>query len=162
LILKGIGSPDVLNEYSKQVADALIQQFPEFARLLHEEESGGLLIEVPTCHADCTLWISTNNDEITVGFAQWHQHFGDFGSSGSAVQNASRFIRDFIQDRLLIGIYFRDGEWAGSTSFSLVEEATAIESMRSMFADRAEQGQCKEKRFVVYGWSSMKSFVESE
>jgi hypothetical protein len=108
---------DVLNPDSRRFAEALLAEFPEwepYMRIASYDgaEPGTLEVEVPPPHsAGSPLWIDTENDEVTVRFAGWHEHYSGWdGDTGEAVApEALGAVRDIVEERLL-AVLAMDGE----------------------------------------------------
>jgi hypothetical protein len=112
-----------LNDFAAAFAQTLFEAFPwlrEHARL-HEVEGvqpGSLLVEFdpPPRRDDCTLWITTDQDEITIGFGMFHAHFAWPRPEGDdGWEDPLTFLRDLTDDRLLIEDWTKGGKWSGSS-----------------------------------------------
>ena len=115
-----------LNDFAGDFARALFEAFPwlrDHARL-HEVEGvqpGSLLVEFdpPPPRKDCTFWISTDRDEITVGFGMFHSHFEwPRAEADDWWEDPLTFIRDLTEDRVLIEDWTKDGKWSGSSTLA--------------------------------------------
>jgi hypothetical protein len=107
---------DLLDPHSRRFADALLRELPEWAPYLqpspYEGAEGTLLVEVPAPHPSGTaLVIDTENDEVTVSFAGWHEHYGAW--AGETDEDSTRAaldaVRDVVEERLL-AVMAMDGE----------------------------------------------------
>jgi len=106
-----------LDEYSQPIADRLFQEFPEFRSAVKPTDNVGCLcIEFPSPHADVTLFVSTEYDEITISMGGWHTHIGMFEqlSEEEELNQAVALIRKIMEDRLVVATLIKDGEWSGS------------------------------------------------
>ena len=107
---------DLLDAHSRRFADALLCEYPEWAPYLqvspYEGAEGALLVEVPAPHPGGTaLLIDTENDEVTVWFAGWHEHFGAWtgDTDEESLRAALDAVRDIVEERLL-AVMAMDGE----------------------------------------------------
>lgn len=110
-----------LNRFSRRFAEALLGAFPWLSghSRVDPDQEGCLLVEyspLPLREA-CTMWISTENDEVTIGFGMFHSHFEwpvpDGDTSG---RDPLQFLRELTQDTVLIEDWTRNGQWAGSSA----------------------------------------------
>jgi hypothetical protein len=120
-----------LNQFSRQIAEALFKRFPDwrhYARVEdneHRDEGGILYVEVPVLpgsNLNRPLYVLTANDEVVVGFDSDHNHFEDLvesGGSDSSIQEVLDFIVDILEERLVAVSW-----WAGSS----IRGATMIPS----------------------------------
>lgn len=91
-----------------------------------DEAVGAYLVEVksPNEDASASLWISTEDEEITVGFDAFHSHFETwhFESEELAFREAIALTRGIIAEKFLVASWWRDGKWSGSQLIELGEE----------------------------------------
>jgi hypothetical protein len=111
-----------LNQFSRQVADALFKRFPDWRNYAHVDENedrdeGGILyVEIPVppeSNLNRPLYILTANEEVVVGFDSDHNHFEDLiesGGSDSSIQEVLDFIIDILEKRVVTVSW-----WAGSS-----------------------------------------------
>ena len=138
---------DLLDTHSRRFAGALLHEFPEWGAYLqsspYEGAEGTLLVEVPAPHPGGTaLWIDTENGEVTVSFAGWHEHYGTW--TGETDEECTRAaldaVRDIVNERRL-AVMAMDGEqWRMSWSVApgdRVEtrhgESTRVRSWRGTY-----------------------------
>lgn len=104
-----------LDPFSRSFADALFAAIPNL-RDHARAEHGVLSIELEPGPArpHNEFWISTDCDEITVGFGMYHTHF-DWPVRDNVVPNDPiRFIQSVMADETLIEDWTLDGKWNGS------------------------------------------------
>lgn len=115
-----------LNDFASAFAQALFEAFPwlrDHARL-HEVEGvqpGSLVVEFdpPPPRKDCTFWITTDQDEITVGFGMFHGHFAwPRPTADDWWEDPLDFIRDLTEDRVLVEDWTKGGKWSGSSTLA--------------------------------------------
>jgi hypothetical protein len=77
-----------LDAYSRLVVPLLFTRFPlweRFARFQPRPDGRGHVVEVnvpcPSPAAEHGLWVSTADEELSVGFHTHHDHFTDYGES---------------------------------------------------------------------------------
>ncbi|MCP4293285.1 MAG: hypothetical protein GY780_15785 [bacterium] len=120
-----------LNAHSKLFAELLFRQWPEWGKYAkfdpyEDFEKEALLVEVPrpvdgSSHG---LFITTSEWEISVGFGEsFHTRFGSDGDSKNSNFNekAIEFIRDFIDEKVVLANARENGEWLGGWKIDLRE-----------------------------------------
>lgn len=110
-----------MDALSVAFADALFTQFPVWEALAKTAigEAGGrdyIEVNLPQEGTDRKLYLSTADDEITIGFDHWHTHVGPFLGIDieESVAQAMAIIRDFIDELSVVSISYRDGVWLES------------------------------------------------
>ncbi len=86
-------------EYSEYIFKDFQDNFPEFLDC-YRFETDELIVEYPSHNESLTLWISTQDCELTVGFDQtgqcvWHTHMSLFGAyePEDELREAVKFIK---------------------------------------------------------------------
>jgi hypothetical protein len=122
---------DELNSFSQRFLQVLRSRLPELAAAARIDTSeavapGTLLIELdpPSKNAEVGLWISTNDEEVTVGFDYNHMHFDPWiGASESlSFDQACEFIARILADQALSVIWWMDDVLAGGTFVNLGDD----------------------------------------
>jgi hypothetical protein len=116
----------MLDPYSLKVREALLARFPEWLPYCREEpEPSGqssLVVNVPApleSSATYGLCITTEQEEITVGFDHYHAHYGTFEPSGDPVEpDALSFIEGLLSDRIAVVSWWQGERWLGSTQLA--------------------------------------------
>jgi hypothetical protein len=139
---------NTLNELSRNFANRLFGEFEEWesqaAGLSGEGETqgGALRVTVPQPGSERVLSICTENGEIRVEYAMWHEHIGSFMgiTDAEAIEKALDLIQQIIAERSVVKVRYRDGKWSGSwleeTPCDLAPEAgatTAVYSWRGTY-----------------------------
>jgi len=114
---------DKLNAHSRLFADMLFKRWPEWLRHARFDpyedfEKEALLVEVPrpvdgSSHG---LFITTSEWEVSVGFGDsFHSRFGSSGDpdEGNFMEDALRFLTDFVNEDVVIATASEEGEWLG-------------------------------------------------
>jgi hypothetical protein len=120
---------DRLDFFSRTFADLLFASYPEWIALAANERQVGqqedyLVVVVPgESQADLNepLWITTNDNEITVGIDSYHLHFNEWPKSSfdSSVHEwdghraALDFVKSVIEEKTAIVTVWSDGRNAG-------------------------------------------------
>ena len=66
-----------LNDFSQRFADHLFVCFPELTKYARADE-GALVVEIPSpANSKRGLIVATDDNEISLGFDNWHAHVGD-------------------------------------------------------------------------------------
>ena len=114
-------SLDELNPFAREVATVLFRELPQLrahARVddCDHAEPGSLLIELPQPCSGDLLSITTENQEVTVIFDRWHEHFGEL-EEGTAEQTlaAVAWLRAFFADEVRIVVHMDGEQWRGSS-----------------------------------------------
>jgi hypothetical protein len=112
-----------LDDFSRSFAVPLFAAVPDL-REHARAENGVLLVELQPGRArpDCTFWISTDDEEITVGFGFFHMHFDWPVRNPSAESDPIRFIQTVMSDEALIEDWTLNGKWSGSQVLAVGEE----------------------------------------
>lgn len=113
-----------LNDHSRVFAQRLFEAFPEWLRYARfdpyeEFEKEALLVEVPRPGGDGRngLFITTSEWEVSVGFGEnFHTRFGVSGQNEAEDFHgrAIAFIRDFVDERLVLVTAFESDQWLGA------------------------------------------------
>jgi hypothetical protein len=113
-----------LNDHSRVFAQQLFREFPDwlpYARFdpYEEFEKEALLVEVPRPAGDGRngLFITTSEWEVSVGFGEnFHTRFGVSGDdeAGDFHERALAFIRDFIEERVVLVTAYEGDTWLGA------------------------------------------------
>jgi hypothetical protein len=111
-----------MDELSQDFARALFSAFPNWEPLAKSVKDGKtgascLEVDVEQERTNRVLHLSTADDEITIGFEQWHTHVGRFlgiDTTGS-VAMAMTIIENFVAERTVVKLSYRDGVWLRSS-----------------------------------------------
>jgi hypothetical protein len=103
----------VLTPYSSQSLAVLLSLLPDLEPHVRIE---GKHFEVKvTSPAGWELWVCSPNEEITVGFAVYHTHFGwHQGDPKDDAADGADFIRALCSGELVLAMWFTGAEYAGS------------------------------------------------
>lgn len=106
-----------LDDYSQIVSDRVLREFPQLRSAVKPAHTPGcLLIEFPSPHADVSLYVSTENEEITIGLDHWHEHIGTPAQSpADELDEAVALIGAILRDELVIEVLTRNGKWVQSS-----------------------------------------------
>lgn len=115
---------ELLNPRSRAFAKALLAEFPEWEPHLRLAAwpgvaPGTLEVEVPPPHrAGSPLYIDTNNAEVTVTFAGWHEHYGSWtgDAEDAATRHALEAVREIVDERRLAVLAMDGDRWRQSWS----------------------------------------------
>jgi hypothetical protein len=111
-----------MNELAQSFARALFSAFPKwerFAKIVNDDKTGAHWIEVEVVQdgTNRVLHLSTADDEITIGFEQWHTHVGPFlgTDTSESVTTAISIIENFVAERTVVKVIHQDGVWIRSS-----------------------------------------------
>jgi hypothetical protein len=104
-----------LTEFSQRFADHLFVCFPELANHARVDE-GALVVEVPSpVSTKRGLIIATDDNEISLGFDNWHAHVGDETTlETQKFELASQLVDDFMHERVMVTAKFKDKQFVGA------------------------------------------------
>jgi hypothetical protein len=113
---------DKLNPFSRSFFAELSKLFTDLASKAVNDDNekvlpGSLLVEFTpdASRPESIFHISTNNEEVTVGFDWYHSHFEWPSDHSDWQMNPLTFIHALLHDRILVEVRKEAGEWAGST-----------------------------------------------
>jgi hypothetical protein len=93
--------------------------FPDHPEAITVDAAGDLTfrIECPSKSVDKGLWLSTHDEEITIGFHTDHAHSRDWSNDGTDehITDAIRLARDLLDERLVVLSLYWDGELGMTT-----------------------------------------------
>ena len=101
-----------LNKFSRDIYNLLIACYPDWIELINNDpyHDSALYLKIPSpLNNTNVLEIDTLNDEITVGFGSYHEHFGWSGvSNEEAFQKARVMVDNIINDTLIVASVCRN------------------------------------------------------
>lgn len=102
-------------DYSDYILKGLLKYFPEFKDYIRYE-TDVLIIEYPSPNHKVIFWISTQDNEITIGFDQnsqciWHTHMSQFGAyePESELREGVNFTKRIFDGKDKIVLSSKDG-----------------------------------------------------
>lgn len=112
----------LLSDFSRLCAERILTVHPEwdeFARVVDAEHPDGGIVEFevpsPSVVHTHTLFISTDEDELTVGLDKYHTHFEPYAPTDEeVVDEALDFIQGILDERYLIAVLMKEQDWSGS------------------------------------------------
>jgi len=104
-----------LTEFSQRFADHLFVCFPELAKYARADE-GALVVEVPSpASRKRGLIIATDENEVSLGFDNWHAHVGDENTDeAQKFELATQLVHDFFHERVMVAAKFKDQQFVGA------------------------------------------------
>jgi hypothetical protein len=119
-----IGILSDLNPYARRVAMHLFRQFPDWTAFATIDshpnaDAGSLKLEVPSgSPKQGVLHISTDGDELTIGFHTHHCHFTDYDQLGtdSHIQDGIEYLGKLIVEEFVIHSWYCHGQFCGSVT----------------------------------------------
>jgi hypothetical protein len=104
-----------LNDFSQRFADHLFVCFPEMAKYARADE-GALVVEVPSpANSKRGLIVASDDNEISLGFDNWHAHVGDETTSETQkFELASQLVDDFLHERVMVAAKFKDQQFVAA------------------------------------------------
>lgn len=104
-----------LHDLSRSFAKALFAALPKLRE--HARANEGVLrieLEPAPARPTCGFWISTDDNEVTVGFGEYHAHFEWPPTSGHVLDDPIEFARSILSDEFVVVDWTRDGDWKRS------------------------------------------------
>ncbi len=101
-----------MNEYSTKVRNAVLETMPHLEQHMKESQSGTLVIRVPHPRISSGLVITTDGDEITIGFRTWHTH-GELLTAAPEAQigSALTFVKQILDGDVQLAVSYVNGEF---------------------------------------------------
>lgn len=125
-------------EYSNFIQKNLEQIFPEFIDFYRHEDDIYIL-EYPSGKKELILWISTQDDELSIGLDRnseciWHTHMSLFGAyePENELKEAIEFINGLFDGRQIIVINEKNEIYVTDTKKRLVNLGTKCFSNHGM------------------------------
>ncbi|PRC92729.1 hypothetical protein [Solimicrobium silvestre] len=125
-------SENILDDFSQAFADRLFSLFPEWRMLQKIERASdgsnylSLEIAAPAeANAVCGLTVTTENNEVTIGFDYYHGHF--FDQVGNGTYLGADYALYFLSQILNEEIFFTSW-WIGDQllAFSTIENGKVL------------------------------------
>jgi hypothetical protein len=120
---------DKLNPFSRSFFVELSRSCPDLASKAVNDDNekaltGSLLVEFTpdASRPESIFYISTDNEEVTVGCDRYHSHFEWPSEYSDWQMNPLTFIDALLNDRILIKVREKAGNWAGSSVLEANEE----------------------------------------
>ena len=117
-----------LDAYSKVAVPLIMARFPEwerFAKLSPRPDGAGNVVDFnipcPSPVAESGLWVSTADEELSVGFHTHHNHFTDYESplNREQIEAGIQYAADIVEERAGVVSWYRGDRFAGSCSVEL-------------------------------------------
>ena len=121
----GAEGPD---DYSRVAVPIILARFPEwesYAKLTPRPDGAGKVVNFnvpcPSSAAEAGLWISTADEELSVGFHTHHRHFTDYEdrTHRAQIDEGLDYAAAIVEDRIGILSYYNGGAFSGSRSVNL-------------------------------------------
>src|SRR5512147_124927 len=102
-----------LNPYASRVRAALIAALPNLAQYASETNDGALLVRVPHPRIPSGLLVTTQGNEVTVGFRTWHTHGEMLGGASPQEHAASAIslVTQILEGQVQLVVSYLNGEF---------------------------------------------------
>jgi hypothetical protein len=119
---------DNLDAFSRIAVPIILARFPKwepFATLSPRPDGAGNVVDFnvpcPSPAAESGLWVSTADEELSVGFHTHHNHFTDYENrlNREQIEAGLQHAVDIIDERIGVVSWYRAGGFAGSRSVEL-------------------------------------------
>jgi hypothetical protein len=120
-----------LDEYSRLAVPLLLARFPaweQFAKLSPRLDGAGNVVDFnipcPSPAAESGLWLSTVDEELSVGFHTHHNHFTDYENrlDTHRIEAGLQHAAEIVEERVGVVSWYRPGGFTGSRSVELPHE----------------------------------------
>jgi hypothetical protein len=117
-----------LDAYSRLAVPMILARFSaweQFAVLSPRSDGAGCTVDFnipcPSAGADYGLWVSTADEELTVGFHTHHSHFTDYKTclNPAMVEAGLEQVSDILAEHVGVVSWYRGGGLAGSQTVAL-------------------------------------------
>ena len=122
-----------LDAYSRFAVPLILARFPGwelFAKLSTRPDGAGNVVEFnipcPSSAAESGLWVSTADEELSVGFHTHHGHFTDYEdrTNRTQIDAGLDYAAAIVEDRIGVLSYYSGGKFSGSRSVDLPSPET--------------------------------------
>jgi hypothetical protein len=113
----------MLSPYSSQTLAILLELLPDLAGLVSER--GEVFQMELLTPAGWEFWLSSEEEDyLTVGFAEYHCHFGNFHGTTPEedATAAAAFIRALRQGEVVLAVWYQGDTYAGSSIMEAAEK----------------------------------------
>lgn len=112
-----------LDSYSEFAVGIILWRFPQWAEYAKPTKEGAVEFEIPcpSTAVDSGLWISPENNKLTVGFHTDHCHFTDYESPQnlSVIHQGLDFVVEILKDRRGILSWYHGDQLVHTTTIQL-------------------------------------------
>lgn len=117
-----------LDEYSRFAVRLILARFSDwekFATISKGHDGLGSVVEFnvpcPAMAAESGLWVSTADEELSVGFHTYHCHFTDYENrfNTDQIEDGLQHAADIVDERVGIVTWYCGDRWAGSRIVAL-------------------------------------------
>jgi hypothetical protein len=122
-----------LDAYSRLAVALLLARFPDwepFAQASLRHDGAGSVVDFnvpcPSPAAESGLWVSTADQELSVGFHTYHCHFTDYENrlNKEQIEAGLQQAADILGERVGVVSWYRDETFAGSRMVVLPHPGT--------------------------------------
>lgn len=117
-----------LDTYSRLAVPLILARFPgweAFAKVEPRPDGVGGVVEFnipcPSQNVEHGLWVSTDNEELSIGFYTHHDHFTDYNDRThvASIEAGVEYAADIVAERVGVVSWYRGDGFAGSSSVDL-------------------------------------------
>jgi hypothetical protein len=152
-----------LDDYSRVVVPIILARFPEWephAKLTPRPDGAGNVVDFnlpcPSPSAEAGLWVSTADEELSVGFHTHHRHFTDYEdrTHRAQIDAGLDYAADIVEDRVGVLSYYSGGKFSGSRSVELPSPETLPKLYEGMGLIGKLEGFFRDwERVTLRSWS---------
>jgi len=124
-----------LDEYSRVAVPLILARFPtweQYAKLSARPNRTGSVVDFnipcPSPVAESGLWISTADEELSVGFHTHHNHFTDYENrlTTPQIEAGLQLAADIVEERVGVVSWYGGGKFVASCSVELPHEGSLL------------------------------------
>jgi len=106
---------ETLDEFSTLMLELVLIAYPQWENLIRidDDYKEAFYINIPSSQSSkLTIGISTIHEELTVGYGNYHSHFGwSDVPDEEAFRLAKEMIDEIINDKVLVAEFYENGEF---------------------------------------------------
>lgn len=132
---------DQLDSFSRDFFEHFSKAFPALAdHAVIKEHSLSIEFAPDPARPDVVFGLWTDNDEVTIGFDQFHMHFDWPADFEDWQSDPLAFVDALLRDQIVIEVWRKAGQWSGSS---------VLEAAR----DPDLSGMCDDNSVTLRSWS---------
>jgi hypothetical protein len=152
-----------LDDYSGVVVPMILARFPEWephAKLSLRPDGAGNVVDFnvpcPSPAVEAGLWVSTADEELSVGFHTHHGHFADYEDRmhRAQIDAGLDYAAAIVEDRIGVLSYYSGGKFSGSRSVDIPSPETLPKLYEGMGLVGKLEGFFRDwERVTLRSWS---------
>ena len=114
----------MLSPYSSEALTVLLDLLPDFTDLVTEQDEIFRIDFITP--AGWEFWLDSDDEQLTLGLAEYHCHFGSFAGSTAEkdATEAAGLIQALRTGKEVLAVWYQGNDYAGSSIIEADEEPT--------------------------------------